>query len=229
MAFRHISTKSGAAEIAVPTVDDVEPYLVNLIEGLIEEHRVREDRLAKSAWDAAPDTETYLVPAGAAIATDTVTKTRLETATSDGVTYRYKPPIMPFIINPNPMPPGTMYAVARVREPQGLGDLCVQEWVKPMLLCPIPELDLDTPNPPLAIEVHWVSRLAPTTMCGNFGCGNSQKCFRCAALKSEAHTFSGEELRCRLLVLCLRSCGCTNRRLPTFEPTRVHSCSGSTG
>ena len=112
-------------------------------------------------------------------ATDTVTKVKLETTTVDGVTYKYKSPTVRFVFNPEPMPPGTIpgmeaagqskYVIGIVRSPRGLGDVYVQDWVRPMLMCPTPEFDWDVPVLPVAINVAEVKRLEHhDIMCDRF-------------------------------------------------------------
>ena len=148
--------------------------------------------------DSPPDTKEYPVPEGMTYATDTVTRVSLETTTIDGQTYRHKASIVPFVHNPATMPEDLIpkvepvgkerYAMGVVRSPKGLGDVHVQDWVRPMLICPTPEFDWEVPVLPVAINVSQVTGGGTTNiMCSDFSCGDSHHCYRCAAAKSEAN------------------------------------------
>ena len=71
----------------------------------------------------------------------------------------------------------------------------MQGWVKPLLLCPTPQFDWDTPIPPSAINVSGVTDLGEDgrrVMCGSFECNNKDTWFRCAAFRSEANSYCCE-------------------------------------
>ena len=86
--------------------------------------------------------------------------------TTEGVTYKFKDATVPFVFGSGPMPEGTIpvvaaegfneYTIGIVRVPKGLGDVVVQDWVRPMLICPTPVFDWNCPVFPVAISVrHW--------------------------------------------------------------------------
>ena len=136
-------------------------------------------------------------------ATDTVVKTKHTMTTTEGVTYKFKDATVPFVYGPEPMPDGsipvvvaegsTEYTIGIVRVPKGLGDVVVQDWVRPMLICPTPVFDWNCPVLPVAISVSSLRDNKHVDLaCKTFSCGDTSKCFRCAALKSEANTFCGE-------------------------------------
>ena len=119
------------------------------------------------------------------------------------MTYKYKDSIIPFVFNPEPKPQALFpslgadgseeYTIGCVREPRGLGDVVVQEWVRPMLICPTPEFDWGVPVLPVAVSVGSLREQRYDSLaCSNFSCGDTSRCFRCAAKKSEANTFCGE-------------------------------------
>ena len=64
--------------------------MLDLIEQITEDNRIRKERMAHFVWDAPPDLVNYPIPEGADCALDTRTKVRKETTTVDGVKYRYK-------------------------------------------------------------------------------------------------------------------------------------------